>query len=131
MNRRLPAALFVAFLAVFLVVIIRNAWVAEDAYITFRTIDNWMHGYGLRWNVDERVQTFTHPLWMMLVAAFYAITREPYYTSLAISIALSLATVIVIARRIATDRNAGALAIATLIFSKAFVDYATSGLENR
>jgi len=130
MNRRLPAAFFTTLLAVLLVVIIRNAWVAEDAYITFRTVDNWMHGYGLRWNVDERVQTFTHPLWMLLIAAFYRVTGEPYYTSLALSIALTIATVWIVVRVIATDRTAASLVMTAAIFSKAFIDYTTSGLEN-
>jgi arabinofuranosyltransferase len=126
----LPVPLLVAGLAVLAVVIVRNAWVAEDAYITFRTIDNFMHGYGLRWNVDERVQTYTHPLWMLLIAVLYRFTAEPYYTSLALSIVLSLATAVIIVNVIATDRHAASLVIAALIFSKAFIDYATSGLEN-
>jgi len=45
-----------------MIVFFRTAWVCGDAYITFRTIDNLVHGYGLRWNVDERVQAFTHPV---------------------------------------------------------------------
>ena len=38
------------------------AWVADDAFITLRTVDNLLAGYGPRWNVVERVQTYTHPL---------------------------------------------------------------------
>ena len=45
--------------AIFLVVLVRSAWVSEDAYITLRTVDNFVNGYGLRWNVSERVQTYT------------------------------------------------------------------------
>ena len=36
-----------------------SAWVADDAYITFRTIENFHHGYGLRWNIQDRVATYT------------------------------------------------------------------------
>ena len=50
---------------VFGVLLIRTAWLDDDAYITFRTVDNVLHGYGLRWNVVDRVQAYTHPLWMM------------------------------------------------------------------
>jgi arabinofuranosyltransferase len=53
---------------VLLLLVVRNAWVTEDAYITLRTVDNWVSGHGLRWNVDERVQGYTHPLWMVLAA---------------------------------------------------------------
>ena len=29
------------------VVILRTAWLSEDAFITFRTVDNFIHGFGL------------------------------------------------------------------------------------
>ena len=32
-------------------------WITEDAYISFRTIDNFLHGHGLTWNPGgERVE---------------------------------------------------------------------------
>jgi hypothetical protein len=52
--------------------------VGDDAYFTFRTIDNFVHGYGLRWNIAERVQAYTHPLWLLLLTPFYWITGEPF-----------------------------------------------------
>jgi arabinofuranosyltransferase len=115
---------------VLLLVLIRTAWVCDDAYITFRTIDNWVNGYGVRWNIAERVQSYTHPLWMLLVAAPYAVTREPYYTSLAISLVLSLVAAYLLFTRVAVDLPAAIRAGLILILSKAFVDYSTSGLEN-
>jgi hypothetical protein len=33
--------------------IVRTAWMCDDAYITMRSIDNVVHGYGPRWNVAE------------------------------------------------------------------------------
>jgi hypothetical protein len=47
--------------AVLLGSVFYKAWIGDDAAITARVIDNLLHGYGLRWNVDERVQAFTHP----------------------------------------------------------------------
>ena len=43
-------------LGFFSVAFLRTAWVTEDAYITFRVIDNLNAGYGLVWNLGERVQ---------------------------------------------------------------------------
>ena len=43
-------------------------WLCDDAYISLRTVDNWVAGRGLRWNAFERVQSFTHPLWLLLLA---------------------------------------------------------------
>jgi arabinofuranosyltransferase len=116
-------------LAVALVVLVRTAWICDDAFITYRTVDNFVNGLGLRWNVAERVQTFTHPLWMLTYAAFYAVTREPYYTGIALGIATTLVALGLYAWR---SRDpwlliAGAV---VLLCSKTFVDFSTSGLEN-
>jgi arabinofuranosyltransferase len=110
--------------------VVRNAWLSDDAYITFRTVDNFVHGYGLTWNVAERVQVYTHPLWMLLLSGVYAITREITITSQILSILTSLAAVslLLFARKRAPILAIVALMILSL--SKAFVDYATSGLEN-
>ena len=40
--------LLVAALLVVAVALLRTAWICDDAYITFRTIDNFLHGFGLR-----------------------------------------------------------------------------------
>jgi arabinofuranosyltransferase len=121
--------LAILWLSLFSVVLLRTAWVGDDAYFTFRTIDNFVHGYGLRWNVAERVQAYTHPLWLIVVAPFYWVTGEPYFTSIAISIVLTLATVWMILRRAPSPWSAAA-GLTVLIASRAFVDYSTSGLEN-
>ena len=41
------SVLGVSALVVF-VTLLSTAWIAEDAHITFRTIDNFVNGYGLR-----------------------------------------------------------------------------------
>src|SRR5437868_2600834 len=71
-------------------VALRTAWMADEAFITFRVADNFVHGLGLRWNVAERVQVYTHPAWLALVAVFYAVTHEAYFTVLALSIVLAI-----------------------------------------
>ncbi len=119
----------VAALAALAFLIFFTAWLGDDAYITFRTIDNWRHGYGLRWNVAERVQAFTHPLWLFVLGAGWHVTGEPYFSSLALSIACSLAAVTLVAFRVARHWAGGAVAVALLGVSRAFVDYSTSGLE--
>jgi len=112
------------------IIVIRTAWVSDDAYLTFRTIDNLIHGYGPRWNVADRVQAYTHPLWMLVLSVAYFCTREIYFTSIGVSIACTLWAAWLIGRRIALDELAALLAITILTCSKSFVDYSTSGLEN-
>ena len=115
---------------VYAVIVLRNAWVCDDAYISFRTLDNFVNGYGLTFNVVERVQAFTHPLWLFLLAIPYAITREAYFTSLVMSVIVALAAVWLYAFKLARSTGIAIAGVAVFILSDAFIDYSTSGLEN-
>jgi arabinofuranosyltransferase len=119
-----------AALLLFLILTLRRAWLSDDAYITFRTVDNFINGYRLTWNVSERVQSYTHPLWMFLVSLFYFFTHEIYLTSIFLSLIISLGAVSIFALKIAKTRVIAILAVIILALSNAFVDYSTSGLEN-
>lgn len=111
-------------------VVLRTAWVSDDAFITFRTIENAASGLGLRWNAAERVQTYTHPLWLLLLGGARTVTSDLYRASLVLSIALSLLTIWTLASRLAVSTLAGLGVVAIGVSSRAFVDYSTSGLEN-
>jgi len=128
-----PAAqtkwLVLGILAVLLGLIVRDAWMTEDAYITLRTVDNVVNGYGLRWNIDERVQGYTHPLWMIMLTAGYAITREAYFTSIFIGVLTTFGALLVVMKLARTPWHAVA-ALTLLALSRAFVEFSTSGLEN-
>lgn len=117
-------------LAGFVAVLLRTAWVSDDAYITFRTIENFLDGYGLRYNPSERVATFTHPLWLLLLVPFRLATGELYYASIALSFFCTLTALGIMAFAAARGSWAAALGLVALSFSRAFVDYSTSGLEN-
>lgn len=116
--------------AAFLLLLIRTAWLDDDAYITFRTIDNFLNGYGLRWNVANRVQAYTHPLWMFATMPVAALTGEVYYASILLCLLVSVATMALLLSSIAISLPATTFAISALVLSKSFVDYSTSGLEN-
>jgi arabinofuranosyltransferase len=119
-----------ALLTVFAIAVIRVAWMCDDAYITLRTVDNFVSGFGPRWNVAERVQTYTHPLWMFTLSLPYYFTREAYFTPILVSILVSLAAVWLLVSRIAVSAATAIIGGSVLIFSRAFVEYSTSGLEN-
>ncbi len=123
----LPLLFLLAMLAV---IVVRRAWLADDAFISLRTVDNFVNGYGLTWNPDERVQAYTHPLWLFLLSAAYFVTREPYFTTLGVSLAVSLASVLVFCFWVAKSWQGAALGLLILALSHAFTDYSTSGLEN-
>ncbi len=130
-TSRLPAWLPVILaLLLFFVLALRRAWLSDDAYITFRTVDNFINGYRLTWNVGERVQSYTHPLWMLLISLFHFFTREIYLTAIFASLGVSAAAAGLLAFQVIPRRVPAALAILTLCLSNAFIDYSTSGLEN-
>ena len=128
-DRRLAWVAIATLGLLFLVVLLRTAWLCDDAYIVLRSVDNLLHGHGLRWNVAERVQTFTNPLWTLLLSSVILVTSEFYYTALFLGIAVSIAAVLV-SVRVARTPAMAALALACLAGSKSFVDFSTSGLEN-
>lgn len=119
---------WITLILVFLI-ILNRAWMSDDAYITLRTVDNFINGYGLTWNVNERVEVYTHPLWMLLLSFFYFFTHEAYLTTIFVSLTLVLFTLIYLQSKIKPLHHF-ILVFLTLGFSNAFVDFATSGLEN-
>lgn len=110
------------------VVAVRLAWLGDDAYITLRTVENWATGAGLRWNPDDRVQTFTHPLWMFCLAAARAVAGEVYFATIVLSLTVSLVAVWWLLQRAASG-SAVLVAAAVLLAARAFSEYTTSGLE--
>jgi arabinofuranosyltransferase len=104
--------------------------VGDDAYITFRTVDNFVNGYGLTWNTDERVQTYTHPLWMFYLTAVYSFTHEIFFTSIIASIVVSVIALLFFSFKTSRTFPGAFIGLVLLLLSKAFVDYTSSGLEN-
>lgn len=128
--RILSWLVLLAALAVFAVIVTRCAWVCDDAYIVFRTGDNLVHGRGAVWNVHERVQAYTCPLWLLLFSTLYLFTHEAFYTGILAGAGLSLLTVGILLFRVRRDVPAVLFVGAVCISSKAFVEFSTSGLEN-
>lgn len=126
-SRRRLGWLVVALTAVVLVL---SGWLQDDAFVTLRTIDNLLHGRGLVWNPGERVQAFTHPLWLFANAGLIAVTGRYELTCLVLAVASSLAAAWLIVFRAAPSVVVGSVAVLALLFSKAWVDFATSGLED-
>lgn len=117
-------------LAVCFVAFVRAAWVSDDAFIAFRAMANLDHGFGFVSNVGERVQGFTNPLWVLLLEPISALTHEIYFTSIIVSLVLSMAVAGLVVLRLSPRPLDGILAGIMLAFSRGFTDYATSGLEN-
>ena len=125
-----PKQIIYLFVFVIFLTMVRTAWVADDAFLTMRTVDNFVNGYGLRWNILERVQIYTHPMWMFLLSGLYYFIRDPFIVFYGLTLLLSLITIYLFGVKFATSPAKAVLGFSILIFSKAFIDYSTSGLEN-
>src|SRR5687767_7607829 len=110
--------LLAALLAFYAITALRAAWVGDDAFITLRTVDNCGRGYGLTWNTGERVQAYTHPLWMLLLLAAHLVTGEIYFTAVGVGLLVSIASALLFARCAAPSRPAAAVGLAFLCGSR-------------
>ncbi|MBI4843161.1 MAG: hypothetical protein HY809_02400 [Nitrospirae bacterium] len=115
------------FIAIF--VFLKNAWVSEDAYIIFRSIEQLFAGNGPVWNPHERVQVFTSPLWFLVLATVRMFSKDVYLNAIVVSLILWIFTTITLKK---IFRNNYMLLAAVLLFSASsgFFDFTSSGLEN-
>ena len=131
-NKLSNYALLTFILIVFTVIFINTAHVTEDAFITFRAVDNFLKGYGPVYNVGERVQVYTHPLWYFLITAAIGIFKNHYYTVIVLSYICLMITIWLILIKLRREDNLMQIiaALLALLVSRAFMDYSSSGLEN-
>jgi hypothetical protein len=109
-------------------------WFGDDCFITLRYIDNWFAGKGLVYNEGERVEGYTHFLWMLLVSFFKLLGANTLQAALQLGLVCYVCTLVVMAltslRLQSPYTNIilpfGLLALVTHHHFNAF---ATSGLE--
>lgn len=80
----------ILFMVLLTVVLVRTAWISDDGFISFTSAANLIEGKGFGFQSYERVQSFSNPLWTMLVAAAYSITREVWITGMVLGMGISL-----------------------------------------
>ena len=133
---RTSIALAVAAVAYAVVMAVRQAWLCDDAFISFRYAENLTHGLGLVYNAGERVEGYSNFLWTLWTAAGMWLGLRPERWSIAWSVVFYAATVAVLwldHRRRAHVAGARApLVPLAALLAAAHPDwqvYATSGLE--
>ncbi|HPW59038.1 MAG TPA: hypothetical protein PLK58_10370 [Candidatus Rifleibacterium sp.] len=112
-----------------LLVFIKNAWVCDDAYIIFRSIEQLYAGNGPNWNPHERVQAYTSPLWYWLLVLPRAVSSDHFFNFFLLSLVIFLILGLRI-RRYFGDSRSCAIFLCLAAGSNAFFDFTTSGLEN-
>jgi arabinofuranosyltransferase len=128
-------------LAVPLVIVLAGAWsyrwVQEDAFINFRVIANLLAGHGPVFNIGERVEAYSDPLWLFTLAALHEVL--PFisieWLSVFLGLGFTAAGVVLGGRavqRLGASRGDGlVLPIGLLIFSvvAGVWEFSTGGLE--
>jgi arabinofuranosyltransferase len=118
--------------ALFMLFWFANSYIMEDAFITFRSVQQVFEGRGPRWNPHERVQAFTHPLWFALLVLGGLFTSDCFLNAIVLSGLSVLATLVLVIRRFhGPDGTARVLLLFLgLAISKAFMEYTSGGLES-
>lgn len=114
-----------------------NAWVSDDAYITFRVVENVLRGDGLVWNPGERMMVYTHPLWLAMLLPTSAVFGV-WWASVGLGLAFTAGSLRIFVRELATQTGdltqtgrpwKAALVLGAFALAKTTLHFATSGLE--
>lgn len=119
--------------ALLCLLVARVVWLGtlnEDAFVSYRCLENLMHGLGLTWLADLRTQPYSHPLWMLLHVPLRLVIPDVKAVGFLLSF-LCLAGVLgCLQRNYSAWRPAYSLVVLTpLLLSKCFTEYSTTGLE--
>lgn len=116
-----------------LLLVLRYAWVMDDAYVYARYADNAaLLGVGLVYNAGEFVEGFTSPLWMLWVLAgrlMHVPLAVWWFGSGALLYALTWHTMVRVDAALAAGRPRVGLALGFLGANYAVASWFTSGME--
>jgi arabinofuranosyltransferase len=123
-------------------------WVSEDAFIDMRVVRHLLAGHGPVFNLGERVEAYTSPLWVALLAVWGATGWSLEVGSVALGLILSTAGLVLAQvgawhlavrpaqtdatsapRHLPDDRLGLPLGVAVFALTAVAWDFATSGLE--
>ncbi len=104
----------------------------DDAYITFRYAQNLVHGIGPNYNPGERVEGYSSPSFMLLMAGAIAVGIDPVPVAKVLGLASSLLLLFVLyfsLRRVGVAGGGAALATLLLGSSMVLQIWSAAGLE--
>ncbi len=107
---------------------VSRAWLADDAFISFRYADNLTNGLGLVFNAGERVEGYTNLLWTLYLALGILLGVTPETTAHVTSIACFAALLALLAAR-SIKQGRFPVAAVCAVAHLHMIDFATSGLE--
>ncbi len=117
-------------LLVFLALITLVAWHSDDAFHIYVMARNLAEGHGLVYNLGERVNASTTPLFTLVVALLYRISGTMFASGLAAGLLFSGLAAYLLFFRVCRSVTAVLASLVCLLASGSFISYTTSGLEN-
>src|SRR5947207_9391980 len=111
-----------------------NRFIQDDAFISFRYADNFVHGYGLVWNPGERVEGYTNFLWTLLLTLPLFLKIDPIKFVFVTGVILFEGTLYFtyrLGRAVFQSRNLALLTVLLLGTNYSFSSFVTGGLETQ
>lgn len=113
----------------FLHLFLYKGFIVDDTFITFRYVQNLIRGYGLVYNIGERVEGYSNFLWILLLAPFASWGVELVVAAKALGALLGGLTLYLTWR--AAHQQVGGFPLAPLFLaaSAPFAAWSVGGLE--
>jgi len=115
---------------------IKNRFIQDDAFISFRYAQNFVQGHGLTWNIGEHknIEGYTNFLWVIMIAFVEALGLDPVSSSMVLGILFAVGTLFFTYRlslMLLQSRLVGLLTVILLGTNYSFSSYMTGGLETQ
>jgi arabinofuranosyltransferase len=118
-------------------VVLWFAWISEDAFITMTYVRNLLDGHGAVYNLGERVQGYTHPLWFMLLIPGVVILEDPLVVVTVLGVGLTFLTLAHLGLALFRHQTRPGIAalllllvVLVLTLTESWRSFQTAGLEN-
>lgn len=145
---RLAYFILAATSAAFVFIALNNKFLQDDAYISLRFVRNFVEGYGLVFNIGERVEGYTNLLWVLILSLVMFLKMNAETAAQYLSVLFGVVVLFVTFRLSETvrlnpvetkkgqaqDKNLSEgyfdlFAPVMLVFSSAFIFWSVSGME--
>ncbi len=81
-GERVALGLLLALAGIAFVRVVQRAWTCDDAFISYRYARHLVEGHGLVFNVGERIEGYTNPLFTLGIAGAMALGAKPRVASM-------------------------------------------------
>ena len=117
-------------LILFVFMITATSWLADDAFHGLTMVRNLLNGNGFVYNIGERVNASTCPLFYLIISIFSFVTKEYLLTTIFVCVLFSTITYSIILFKFCQKQWQAFFLTIMFLASTSCSSYLTSGLEN-